>query len=338
MTRPSKSDERWRPTACILCSRNCGLEVVVADGHLTRIRGDRRHPLSRGYLCQKASRLDHYQNNADRLSAPLRRLPDGSFEEVSWETAIAEVAGRIRAIRDAHGGRALAYYGGGGQGNHLGGVYGRGLVAAMRTRSHYSALAQEKTGDFWVNGRLFGRQTCHVTEGVEDAELVVLIGTNPWQAHGIRNARETLKKVSQDPARRLVVIDPRRSESATMADLHVQLRPGTDAFLLAAILAVLVREGRENKRFLGPREDRGTGRDGRGPPAGGCRPPARLRHGVPRRLGHAPDRWTVAELAHRRRPPRPAHRHALPQVRPGPRPAPRGCRPGERLTPILRQR
>ena len=249
MNGSNATTETWQPTACILCSRNCGIEVVVEDGHLTRIRGDKDHPLSQGYLCQKATRLDHYQNHADRLSNPLRRRAD-SFEEVSWEVAIAEIAGRIRAIRDAHGGRALAYYGGGGQGNHLGGVYGRGLVAAMRTRYHYSALAQEKTGDFWVNGRLFGRQTCHVTEAVEEADLVLLIGTNPWQAHGIRNARETLKKLAADPARTLVVIDPKRTESAAMADLHLQVRPGTDAFLLAAILSVLVREGKEDRVFL----------------------------------------------------------------------------------------
>ncbi len=250
MKGSSAPAETWQPTACILCSRNCGVEVAVEDGHLKRIRGDKASPLSRGYICQKATRLEHYQNNADRLSAPLRRRPDGSFEEVSWEVAVAEIAGRIRAIRDAHGGRALAYYGGGGQGNHLGGVYGRGLVAAMRTRYHYSALAQEKTGDFWVNGRLFGRQTCHVAEAVEEAELVVLIGTNPWQAHGIRNARETLKKLAADPARKLVVIDPKRSESAAMADLHLRVRPGTDAFLLAAVLSVIVREGREDRAFL----------------------------------------------------------------------------------------
>lgn len=256
MNASSAAAETWQPTACILCSRNCGIEVVVEDGRLARIRGDKASPLSQGYLCQKATRLDHYQNHADRLSAPLRRRPDGTFEEVSWDVAIAGIAGRIRAIREEHGGRALAYYGGGGQGNHLGGVYGRGLVDAMGTRYHYSALAQEKTGDFWVNGRLFGRQTCHVTEAVEEAELVLLIGTNPWQAHGVRNAREALKKLAADPARRLVVIDPKRTESAAMADLHLPVRPGTDAFLLAAILSVIVREGREDKAFL---ERRTTG-------------------------------------------------------------------------------
>ncbi len=249
MSAPSAGP--WHPTACILCSRNCGIEVQLSEGRLTRIRGDERHPISEGYLCQKAARLDHYQSHADRLAAPLRRRSDGSFEEVSWDTAVQEIAERILAIREAHGGRALAYYGGGGQGNHLGGVYGRGLVEAMGTRYHYSALAQEKTGDFWVNGKLFGRQTCHVAEGVEGAEVVVLIGTNPWQAHGIRNARDTLRAIAADPARKLVVVDPRRTESAAMADLHLAVRPGTDAFLLAAILSVMVREGREDRAFLG---------------------------------------------------------------------------------------
>jgi anaerobic selenocysteine-containing dehydrogenase len=224
--------------------------VQLADGHLSRIRGDARHPLSAGYLCQKAARLDHYQNHADRLSTPLRRRPDGTHEPVSWETAVREIAEQLATIREAHGGRALAYYGGGGQGNHLGGVYGRGLVEAMATRYHYSALAQEKTGDFWVNGRLFGRQTCHVAEAVEEAEVVVLIGTNPWQAHGIRNARETLRAIAADPARTLVVIDPNRTESAAMADIHLKVRPGTDAFLLAAMLSVMVREGLQDAAFL----------------------------------------------------------------------------------------
>jgi len=252
-TDPSPRAPAWHPTACILCSRNCGLEVQIENGHLTKVRGDAKHPVSAGYLCQKAMRLDHYQNHADRLETPLRRRPDGSFEPISWETAALEIARRLTAIRETHGAGALAYYGGGGQGNHLGGLYGRGLLEAMGSSYHYSALAQEKTGDFWVNGRLFGRQTCHVAEDVENAEVVVLIGTNPWQAHGIRNARETLRAIARDPARKLVVIDPRKTEAAAMADLHLQVRPGADAFLLAAILAVIVRDGLESRSFLDAR-------------------------------------------------------------------------------------
>ena len=77
----------WLPTACILCSRNCGIEVEVRGREMARIRGDKAHPISTGYLCQKAQRLNYYQNHADRLTSPLRRREDGSFEEISWETA-----------------------------------------------------------------------------------------------------------------------------------------------------------------------------------------------------------------------------------------------------------
>src|SRR5687768_8781172 len=109
----------WKPTACMLCSENCGIEVQLDDRRLARIKGDRQHPTSAGYLCDKASHLDHYQNNRDRLTSPLRRAANGALEPVSWDTAIAEIAQRIVAIRDAHGAQSLAFYGGAGQGNHL---------------------------------------------------------------------------------------------------------------------------------------------------------------------------------------------------------------------------
>ncbi len=247
-----KSSE-WKATACILCSENCGLEVKTEGRRITAVRGDARHPDSRGYLCQKAARLDHYQSHADRLDTPLRRRPDGTFERISWEVALGEIAAKLRAIRDAHGGRAVAYYGGGGQGNHLGGVYGSALRAWIGTPYVYSALAQEKTGDFWVNGELFGRQTCHVTASVAEADYVIFLGTNPWQSHGFPRARKELKALSSDPARTMVVIDPRVTETAALADVHLRVRPGADAFLLAAILGVIAREGLADGAFLDAR-------------------------------------------------------------------------------------
>jgi len=246
----TEPNDNWHQTACILCSRNCGIEVEVREREMARIRGDKAHPISTGYLCQKAQRLDFYQNHADRLTSPLRRRQDGSYEAISWETAISEIAAKLVHLRDSYGGQSLAYYGGGGQGNHLGGPYGKALRTAMRTQNYYSALAQEKTGGFWVDGRLYGRQNCHPAEDVENAEVVVFIGTNPWQSHGIRNARLVLREIQKDPARKMIVIDPRRTETAEMADLHLQLRPGTDSFLIAAILAVIVRENREARDFI----------------------------------------------------------------------------------------
>src|SRR5579875_3927691 len=151
----------WQPTACILCACNCGVEMQVERGEIVRVRGDRAHPASRGYACEKAQRLAYYQRN-ERLLAPLRRRPDGSYEQVDWETAIAEVAAGLAAVRDEHGGGAIFYYGGGGQGNHLGGAYAAALRSALGIRFSSNALAQEKTGEIWVDAHLFGHVT-HTT-------------------------------------------------------------------------------------------------------------------------------------------------------------------------------
>ena len=237
-------------TACILCSLNCGLEVGVDNGHLVRIHGDKAHPMSQGYTCQKALRLDHYQNGKSRVTRPLRRRPDGTFEEISWETAVAEIAAKITLIRKEHGGHAFAYYGGGGQGNHLGGSHSGSLRAAMGTRYVYSALAQEKTGGFWVDGKLFGDQACHPTEDVEHADFLMVIGANPWQSHGFPRARQVLQEISKDPKRMLVVIDQRRTETAERADVHLAVRPGGDAHLMLAMLGTIVQEERFDRSFI----------------------------------------------------------------------------------------
>jgi anaerobic selenocysteine-containing dehydrogenase len=245
-----EATNHWQPTACILCSRNCGIEVETLGREISKIRGDKKHPISEGYLCQKAQRLNYYQNHADRLSTPLRRREDGSFEEISWDTAVEEIAAKILHLRDTYGGHSLAFFGGGGQGNHLGGPFAKACRTAMRTQNYYNALAQEKTGGFWVDGHLYGRQNCHPTEDVENAEVVVFIGTNPWQSHGIRNAREVLHAIRKSTSRKMIVIDPRKTETAAMADIHLQLKPGTDAFLLSAILSIIVRENRQAQEFL----------------------------------------------------------------------------------------
>ena len=239
-----------QPTACILCSENCGLEVAVEGRQITKIRGDKAHPHSHGYVCNKASRLNSYQNHADRLTQPLRRREDGSFEAVSWDVAIAGIAAELTRIKDQHSGKAIAFYGGGGQGNHLPGVYASSVRAALETPFVYSALAQEKTGDFWVNGRLFGKQTCHVVPDVENAEFALFLGTNPWQSHGFPRARATLKALKADPDRTMVVVDPRVTGTAKMADIHLQVRPGHDADLVAAILGVIVQDDLVDKAFI----------------------------------------------------------------------------------------
>jgi anaerobic selenocysteine-containing dehydrogenase len=240
----------WRKTACNLCYVNCGLEVLINEGRIAKVRGDRENPKSQGYLCNKAARIPYYAHHRDRLTSPLRRRADGSFEEIAWDTAISEIATRLREVVDRHGGKSLALYGGGGQGNHAGGAYANALLRALGSRHVFNALSQEKTGDFWVNGHMFGSQTCHTAEDVHHCDLLFVIGANPWIAHGFPNARDHLNQIRKDPYRRLIVIDPRRTETAEMADLHLSVRPGADAFLLGAILGVLVRRDAVDHEFL----------------------------------------------------------------------------------------
>ncbi len=254
----------WKQTACILCECNCGIEVRLGgdDGRrFERIRGDKAHPSSQGYTCEKALRLDHYQNPGgrttppdgvpgpgQRVTQPLRRRDDGSFEVVDWDTAIGEVAARLGAVRDAHGGDAIFYFGGGGQGNHLGGAYASASLAAFGAGRHRSnALAQEKTGEFWVNAKVVG---ANVRGDMEHCEVAVFIGKNPWHSHGFPRARTTLKEIARDPDRALIVVDPRRTETAALADIHLQVRPGTDAWLMAALAAAVVDEGLVDAAWL----------------------------------------------------------------------------------------
>jgi anaerobic selenocysteine-containing dehydrogenase len=255
MAHPTTSP--WHATACVLCSLNCGIEIQLGpDGRrFERIRGDRAHPASQGYHCEKALRLDHYQNGHDRLTHPLRRRPDGSFERIDWETAIREVAARLTAVRDAHGGERILYYGGGGQGNHLCGVYASATRRALGVKYRSNALAQEKTGWAWVNEQTVGG---FVGGDFEHCEVALFVGKNPWHSHGLPRARAVLKEIANDPRRTLIVIDPRRTETAELADIHLQLRPGTDAWLLAALAAVIVQEDLIARQWL---QEHATGVD-----------------------------------------------------------------------------
>jgi anaerobic selenocysteine-containing dehydrogenase len=239
MTTDLDSGE-WKKTACILCAVNCGLEVQTIGSHITRIRGDKANPVSQGYVCEKSQRMDYYQNGADRIDSPLRRRADGSYERIDWDTALCEIAARLADIRARHGGESILFYGGGSQGNHLGGTYADSTLKALGVRYRSNALAQEKTGEAWVQGKMMG---CGIHGDFEHCEVAVFVGKNPWQSHGFARARTLLTAIKHDPVRSLIVIDPRRSETAAMADIHLAVRPGTDAWCLAALAAILVQDG-----------------------------------------------------------------------------------------------
>ena len=229
----------WHKNVCILCSNNCGVEMRIDGREITRVRGNKDHVTSKGYTCEKALRLNHYQNAKTRLTSPLKRLDDGSYIELDWDTAIAEVSEALLGVNATHGEGKIMYYGGGGQGNHLVGTYGAALRSVLGITRKSNALAQEKTGEAWVEGRMYGT---HTHGEFAEAEVSIFLGKNPWQSHGFDETRRVLKEIAKDDDRSMVVIDVRRTETADLADYFLQVTPGGDAFLLAATLAIIIEE------------------------------------------------------------------------------------------------
>ena len=240
----------WNRTSCVLCYHNCGLEVQTEGSRILKVRADKNHPRTKGYICRKGTKIPFYQSHKERLTHPLKR--DGSgFKKISWDQAIDEIAGKLKEILSFHGPRTLAYMGGGGQGSHVEASFGRTLLTALGSQYHYSALAQELSGLFWVNGRAYGRQNLHTGADLDRAKNFLVMGWNGYvSSAGVNRARERIDEFSKSPAKRLIVVDPLRSETARRANTHLQPRIGTIALFLKSLIAIILQEGWENREFL----------------------------------------------------------------------------------------
>jgi anaerobic selenocysteine-containing dehydrogenase len=239
----------WKKTSCVLCAQNCGLEAAVENNRITKVRGDKDNPRSIGYVCRKGMNVAHHQHHAQRLKYPLKKVA-GRFIRVPWDEAIGEIADKLRAIVNVYGPRSLAYLGGGGQGSHFEGAFGAGLLRGLGSRYHYSASAQEFNGLFWVFGRVTGKQYNFLQSDEHRADMLVAIGWNGMASHQIPRAPLVLKEFSSNPDKILLVIDPRKSETAEIANIHLALKPGTDALLTRAMIAIILKEGWEQRAYL----------------------------------------------------------------------------------------
>jgi anaerobic selenocysteine-containing dehydrogenase len=245
----TNTGDGWKTTGCVLCAQNCGLEVLIENGRLIRSRPDKSNPRSEGYICRKGSNIAHFQHHAQRLTRPLKQV-NGTFEPISWDRAIDEIADKLQNTITEHGPRSLAFVGGGGQGSHFSAAFAVRLLRALGSNYHYSALAQELTGKFWVMGRCLGRQYVHTEPDVARTEMLVALGWNPWMSHQIPQARRHVTRIQKDPDKLLVVIDPRRTATAERADIHLAIRPGTDALLLKAVLATILSGGWYDEAYV----------------------------------------------------------------------------------------
>lgn len=236
-------------TGCVLCAQNCGLEVEVENNRIVKVKPDKSNVKSEGYFCRKGMNIAYHQHNADRLKYPLKRVGE-SFERISWDQAIDEIASKLKSIVGQYGPRSFAYMGGGGQGCHLEAAFGLRLMRGLGSQYQYSALAQEFSGAFWVCGRTHGRQYLHDQPDVSNTDVLLVLGWNGMQSHQIPQAPRQLQRLSKDPDKMLIVVDPRLSETAKIADIHLPIRPGTDALLLKAMISIILKEGWENKAYL----------------------------------------------------------------------------------------
>jgi anaerobic selenocysteine-containing dehydrogenase len=239
----------WKKTGCVLCAQNCGIEVLIEEGRMVKVKADKDNPRSEGYICRKGLNLIYHQYPKDRLGEPLKRVGD-RFEPVSWDQAITEIAEKIRKLVDQYGPRCLAYMGASAQGGHSEGAFGLGLLEGMGSKYFYNSAGQEFSGTWWVDGRVLGKQYLHAVPDEHHAEMLVAWGWNGMQSHQMPQAPRVLRRFSKDPDRLLVVIDPRKSETAAIADLHIPVRPGADVLLMKAMMAIILDEGWENQGYI----------------------------------------------------------------------------------------
>lgn len=239
------------PTACCLCSHNCGLRVDVKDNRIVAVRADDEHPSTRGYSCNKAYAISHYIEHKQRVQFPMKRRADGSFERIGWDQAITEIAEKLNAIRHAHAPRAIAFAGVGGQGNHSAGLGAIPLMMGIGTPMVFIALGQEKT-QHWLNDRRMvrGRSDIYMYGDKHHSKFLLLIGSNPHIANQGHNPKEAVKEIFRDSERRMVVVDPRATETTRQADRHLRIKPSGDVFLLLALAGVIVQEGLVDRIFV----------------------------------------------------------------------------------------
>ncbi|MBI2962136.1 MAG: molybdopterin-dependent oxidoreductase, partial [Deltaproteobacteria bacterium] len=239
---PLPLDAENLPTICVICSHDCAVRVDVRGGRITAVRGDETSPITRGYICNKAISIPFYVRHAQRVEHPLRRRADGGFDRISWPTAIGEIAARLGAIRAAHSPRAIGLVGIGGQGNHLDASYGLGWLRAIGSKRWFNAFAQEKTQHNLLDQWMFDASPAvwfHPDQ--KNARFLLVLGTNPRVSNRGHNANDSFKRFAEDPARRMVVVDPRETETTRGADRHLRVRPGTDGYLLLGMAAAIVQ-------------------------------------------------------------------------------------------------
>jgi anaerobic selenocysteine-containing dehydrogenase len=231
---------------CPLCDSVCGLKLTLDDaGHVTSVKGDPDDPLSKGFICPKGASLGHLDEDPDRLTAPLVRK-DGEWLEVGWDEAFQTVHEGLNRVIDAHGRQALAVYFGNPTFHTMGGIlYRMPLSMSLGTPNVYSASTIDQMPKHVACGYLFGDAFAISVPDINRTDYLLVLGANPVESNGSLCTAPNFPgrlKALRERGGKLVVVDPRRTPTAELADEHVFVRPGTDACLLFGIVHTLLAE------------------------------------------------------------------------------------------------
>lgn len=242
---------------CPLCEACCGLRVETEGDQVVSIRGDEDDPLSLGHVCPKAMALQDLHEDPDRLRHPMQRRGT-RWEPISWDEALDAAAAGLHRVQRSYGADAVGMYLGNPNAHNLGAMlFGPMLLRAMRTKNRFSATSVDQLPHMYASHLMFGHQLFFPVPDLDRCDLFLVIGANPLVSNGsIMTApgmRRRLREIGQRG--RVVVVDPRRTETAAAASEHVFIRPATDAFFLLAMVHVIAREGLVNLGRLEPFTD-----------------------------------------------------------------------------------
>ncbi|HEX8174949.1 MAG TPA: molybdopterin oxidoreductase family protein [Pyrinomonadaceae bacterium] len=232
--------------SCNLCEAICGIEIAVHEGQRLEIRGDKDDPFSQGYICPKAAALQDIHHDKDRLKHPVRRTRQG-WERIGWDEALDEVAQNLKRIQARDGREAVATYLGNPFVHNFGALlFGPKFIRSLRTRNRFSATSVDQLAHHLASYLMFGHQLLIPVPDLDRTDFLLVLGANPAVSNGsLMTAPGVGRRLEEIRKRggKVILIDPRRTETAQLADLHLFIRPGTDALFLLALLHVIFDEG-----------------------------------------------------------------------------------------------
>ena len=253
--------------ACNICEAICGIEITqlnpgnseLETRNVLDIRGDKDDPFSRGYICPKAVALQDLHFDKDRLKHPVRRTPQG-WQRISWNEAFAEVTHNLKRIRSQHGRNSTATYLGNPNVHNFGAMlFAPGFIRSLHTRNRFSATSVDQLAHHVAAYFMFGHQLLLPIPDVDRTSFFLILGANPAVSNGslmtAPGMNQRLREI-RERGGKVVLIDPRRNETARLVDQHLFIKPGTDVLLLLALLHVVFDE---KLTRLGPLEAFTTG-------------------------------------------------------------------------------